>query len=55
MSLHDVVLELREIRADIQALKQEMHRYKGFVGGVLWCVSAVASVIGFVWGLVMKA
>ena len=52
MTLDDVMLELRELRGDVIELKEELHRYKGFVGGVAWCMSALTAVVGFVWGVV---
>lgn len=52
MKLSEVMMEVRELRADVQGLKQELQRYRGFVGGVLWCIGALGAVVGFVWGLV---
>lgn len=51
MRLMDVMAEVRELRTDVQGLKQELQRYKGFVGGVVWCLSALAATVGFVWGM----
>lgn len=52
MEMNEIVLELRELRRDVQALREEIHGYKGFVGGVVWCLSAVAGIVGFIWGVV---
>lgn len=47
MIMQEIVIELRELRHDVQGLKQEMQRYKGFVGGVMWCMGALSAVGGF--------
>lgn len=52
MGLREVVEELRELRADVQGLQQEMHRYKGFVGGVVWCFGGLTAAMGFVFGAI---
>jgi hypothetical protein len=43
--------EIKEIRREVHDLRVELTRYKGFVGGVLWCVSGTAALLGFVWGM----
>lgn len=48
MSLELVYQELQLIRQDIKVLREEVTRYKGFVHGVLWCLGAIAGVLGFV-------
>lgn len=51
----EVVLEqLRALRDDVAALRQEVLRYKGFVGGVAWALSIAAGGVGFLWGLLTK-
>ncbi|MFZ2587889.1 MAG: hypothetical protein WAZ18_07230 [Alphaproteobacteria bacterium] len=52
MNVKDLVVEVRALRSDLQDLKEELHRYKGFVGGVMWCMGALSAAGGFVWGLV---
>lgn len=52
VSVGELMAEMRLIRNDVQDLREELHRYKGFVGGVVWCFSALAAVVGFVWGMV---
>lgn len=52
MGLREVMEELRELRGDVQGLQREMHRYKGFVGGVVWCLSSLTAAVGFVFGAV---
>lgn len=51
MQIEQIIDELRDMRGDIKQLRTELERYKGFVGGVLWCVSAIAASVGFVWGV----
>jgi hypothetical protein len=51
MGLREVMEELRELRADGQGLQREIHRYKGFVGGVVWCLSSLTAAVGFVFGV----
>jgi len=38
------------VREDVQSLKHELQRYKGFVGGVAWSLSALTAIVGFMWG-----
>lgn len=40
--------ELKEVRKDIKDLRQEVTKYKGFVGGVLWSMAAVFAVFQFI-------
>lgn len=49
-----IVEELRGIRQDIADLREDIDNYKGFVGGVAWCLSALAGGIGFLWGMLGK-
>lgn len=46
-----IVAELRAIRAEIAELREDIDHYRGFVGGVVWCLSAVAGAVGFMWGV----
>ena len=48
--MEQILIELKEIRVDVHILRDELQRYKGFVGGVMWCVSALTAMVGFVWG-----
>lgn len=50
MESREIIGEIRQIRFEIRELKEELQRYKGFVGGVAWCLSALTAVVGFVWG-----
>ena len=34
--------DIKEIRKDIKDLRQEITRYKGFIGGVLWAAGALS-------------
>lgn len=52
MDMQDVVAELRALRGDVQEIREEIARYKSFVGGAAWCLSGVAGLAGFVWGLI---
>lgn len=52
MDMREVVAELRALRADVQDVREEIAAYKSFVGGAAWCLSGLAGVAGFVWGLV---
>lgn len=37
---------LTEVRQEVRELRQEVSRYKGFIGGVLWVVSALSAGVG---------
>ena len=50
MEIMNVLDEIRLVRGDVRALREELERYKGFVGGVMWCMAALTAVVGFVWG-----
>lgn len=52
MNFSELVEEMRGLRADVQDIKHEMERYRGFVAGAAWCFATVAGAIGFVWGLI---
>lgn len=39
--------ELKEVRKDIRELRQEVTKYKGFVGGVLWTAVALFACFQF--------
>jgi hypothetical protein len=47
----EIVCELRKIAGEVRALRDELERYKGFVGGVAWCLSALTAFVGFAWGM----
>ncbi|NBX86886.1 MAG: hypothetical protein EBQ80_06635 [Proteobacteria bacterium] len=51
MDMERVVAELQTIRGEIASLREEMHRYRGFVGGVAWCMAALSGLVGFLWGM----
>ena len=49
-TLEDIIKEeLKDIRNDIKELKQEITKYKGFVGGVLWTGAALIAVFQFAY------
>lgn len=50
--MQDVVAELRAIRQEIADLREDIETYRGFIGGVAWCLSALAGVVGFLWGMI---
>lgn len=50
MDTKEIIGEIRQIRFEVRELKEELQRYKGFVGGVAWCLSALTALVGFVWG-----
>jgi hypothetical protein len=41
--------ELKDIRIDIRELRREIHRYKGFLGGVMWSFVAMAACVQFIF------
>jgi len=41
--------ELKDIRLDIRELRREIHRYKGFLGGVMWTFAAIAACVQFIF------
>jgi hypothetical protein len=51
MENQEIVFELRKIAGEVRALRDELERYKGFVGGVAWCLSALTAFVGFTWGM----
>lgn len=42
--------EVKEVRQSMTLLKQEVTKYKGFIGGVLFAASAVSTFVGFLMG-----
>ena len=50
MEMESVLEEIRLVRADVKELRGELQRYKGFVGGVAWSLSALTALVGFLWG-----
>lgn len=59
ISIHKVLDEIKDelkslhaanaaLRASQQAMQHELTRYKGFIGGVLFVVSAVAAALGII-------
>ena len=50
--MQDVVVELRAIRQEISDLREDIEKYRGFISGVEWCLSALAGMVGFLWGMV---
>jgi hypothetical protein len=52
MDMSEVVAELRALRLDVQDVREEIAGYKSFVSGVAWCLSGIAGLVGFVWGLI---
>lgn len=51
MDLGALVDEMKGLRGDVRALREDMERYRGFVAGAAWCFATVGGVVGFVWGL----
>lgn len=51
MDASEIIGELKVIRAEIGELRQDIGRYRGFVGGVVWGLSALAGAVGFIWGM----
>jgi len=47
-----VLQELRGLRGEVQAIREDMRHYRGFVGGMAWTFSAMAALAGFVWGII---
>lgn len=52
MDMSEVVAELRALRTDVQDVREEIASYKSFVSGAAWCLSGIAGLVGFVWGLI---
>lgn len=48
MNLEVLYSELQLIREDIKELRQDVTCYRAFVHGVLWCLGALAAVLGYV-------
>ncbi|MFT7434136.1 MAG: hypothetical protein ACI9TY_001784 [Alphaproteobacteria bacterium] len=46
---HLIKIELKDIRNDIRELEQEITKYKGFVGGVLWTGAALFAAFQFIY------
>lgn len=46
--------ELLTIKHDVASLKDEMTRYKSFVGGVVWAVGAISAAVGVFMGWIQK-
>ena len=55
MEVDAIVAELQAIRLDIGKLREDIDRYRGFIGGVAWALSALAGMVGFVWGVIKGA
>lgn len=53
MDLSELLAEIRSLRADVQAIREEIGCYRGFVGGVVWTFSGVAALVGFIWGILI--
>lgn len=43
-----LISEIQDIRAEIRELKQEITRYKGFLGGVMWTFAALSACVHIV-------
>lgn len=52
MDSKELLEEMRGLRSDVHAIRQDLERYRGFVAGVVWCFSGIAALVGFVWGMV---
>lgn len=51
MDLTALIEEVRGLRTDVQDMREELERYRGFVAGAAWCLATIGGVTGFVWGL----
>lgn len=38
--------DLLEMKGDVKAMRDEFNKYKGFIGGVVFVISAIAAAIG---------
>jgi hypothetical protein len=47
MEMGHIVEELRALRADIQDIREDLRQSRGFIGGVVWVIGALAAVLGF--------
>ena len=52
MTLEQIYEEIHAIRHEVQTLHAELSRYKGFVGGVLWVVTAMAGAVGYLFSFI---
>jgi len=43
-----IINEIHDIRAEIKELREEITRYKGFLGGVMWSFAALSAAVHFV-------
>lgn len=52
-TIKDELAELKdkfeEQNKKLEEIQQELARYKGFVGGVLWLITAMAAAVKMVW------
>lgn len=44
--------EIREIHQEIKEIRHEVTKYKGFVGGVVWAVTALAVSLQFIYNYI---
>lgn len=44
--------EIKEIRKEVRSLHEEMTKYKGFVGGVLWSIAAIVTAANFLFSYI---
>lgn len=51
MGVEEIHQDLKEIRLELRQLRQEITKYKGFVGGVMWAFAALSATLTFVFGL----
>lgn len=50
--LQEVKEQLKEQGEKLEEIQQELARYKGFVGGILWVLAALFAAVKFAWPLV---
>lgn len=43
-----LISEIQDIRSEIRELKEEVTRYKGFLGGVMWTCAALSACVHLV-------
>ena len=50
----EIKTEIKEIRSEIKDLRHELTKYKGFVGGVFWTVTALSAAAHFALNWLLK-
>ena len=55
MEWRELLEEVRGLRGDVQAMREELELYRGFVAGAAWCFATIAGAVGFVWGIIIES